>query len=125
MLKVSTLAVLVGPLAACTLINPATNDANLAEAELPDGITLLESDQDQCSGTVRVDQGFIAGGNADEVVIAPGQDAAFEIEEERVVWTCIGSSTTTEDSVECPIRTSHVRITRPRDGDTFLVECFG
>ena len=126
MRTLSMLVAVVAPLAACTLIRPGPDGIGLTETELPNGITLLRSDEDTCDGTVRVDQGFIRGGNANEVTIPPGGDAAFEIEEQRVVWTCIdGDSTSPEDSVECPLRTSHVRITRPADGERFLVECFG
>jgi hypothetical protein len=126
MQKLSIVVALVAPLAACTLFNAGPDGIGLTESELPNGITLLESDEDTCDGTVRVDQGFIAGGNANEVIIPPGGDVAFEIEEQRVVWTCIdGDSPATEDMVEGPRRTSHVRITRPSEGESFLVECFG
>jgi hypothetical protein len=126
MKKLSILAVLVAPLAACTLFDTGPNGIALTETELPNGITLLESDEDICDGTVRVDQGFVAGGNTNEVIVPPGGDAAFEIEEQRIVWTCIdGDSPTTEDMIECPLRSSHVRITRPAEGESFLVECFG
>jgi hypothetical protein len=125
MQKLAILVALVAPLAACTLLHPGADSISLTETELPNGITLLQSDEDTCDGTVRVDQGFIRGGNANEVTVPPGGDAAFEIEEQRVVWTCVDGDSTSEDSLECPLRTSHVRITRPADGESFLVECFG
>jgi hypothetical protein len=78
MQKLSILVALTAPLAACTLLHPGPDAIGLTETELPNGITLLESDEDTCDGTVRVDQGFIAGGNPNEVIIPPGGDAAFE-----------------------------------------------
>jgi hypothetical protein len=91
-------------------------------ARLPDGVTLLESTQDRCSGVVHVNEG---PRDAGEIVLRPGQNASFRVADERIEWVCIGDDSTSDDNLNCPDETSHVRITRPSAGEQFLVECYG
>jgi hypothetical protein len=99
-----------------------TSGSSTGAVRLPAGVTLLESDQDRCSGVVHLDEGSVRSSR--EIAIRPGQDAAFRVESDRIEWTCIGETTTNSDAVECPDRTAYVRITRPPAGEEFLVECY-
>ena len=113
-------AATISALAGCATTSGSSDNAT---ARLPTGVTLLESDQDRCAGVVHVDDGSVR--NSREVAIRPGQDAAFRVDRDRIEWTCIGESSTDSDEVDCPERTSYVRITRPAAGEEFLVECYG
>jgi len=98
----------------------STNDST--GARLPNGVTLLKSEKDNCTGVVHVDRG---NSGSNEIVVRSGQNASFKVDEEPVGWTCIGDTKAQSDRLECPSRTSYVRITRPASGDEFLVECYG
>lgn len=108
---------LVAVLAGCA----ATGPSDRTGARLPEGVTLLESEQDSCEGSLHVADG-VRGSR--DIVLRPGQNASFRVARERVAWTCVGESSTS-DAVNCPRDTSHVRITRPAAGDDFLLECYG
>ena len=112
------LCAFLATLAGCA--GTTTNDST--GARLPNGVTLLKSEKDNCTGVVHVDRGT-AGSN--EIVVRSGQNAAFKVDEEPVGWTCIGDTRAQSDRLTCPTRTSYVRITRPASGDEFLVECYG
>lgn len=105
-------------LAGCVTTGPSDSTG----ARLPDGVTLLESDQNRCAGVVHVDQGASGSRN---IVLRPGQNASFRVSDERIEWTCIGETSTTDGSVVCPSSTSYARITRPAAGEQFLLECYG
>lgn len=99
-------------------------------ARLPTGVTLLESDRNECAGTVTIDETAIAGTRADDLVIQRGQNAIFEVdgdadEDVEIEWACVGTAAADRNSVECPEETSHVRITRESTGNEFLLECYG
>jgi hypothetical protein len=94
------------------------------DARLPTGVTLLESEQEECRGVVEIDQDSVRG--RDGLVVRQGQNATFEIaDDEEIEWTCIGESSSERDTMECPDDASHVRITRGSTGDDFMVECYG
>lgn len=99
-------------------------------ARLPTGVTLLESDRNECAGTVTIDEAAIAGSRAEDLVIQRGQNAIFEVdadadEDVEIDWTCVGTAATDRNNAECPDETSHVRITREATGNEFLLECYG
>jgi hypothetical protein len=105
-----------------TLAGCAGTSTNNTAGALPNGVTLLKSEKDNCTGVVHVDRGT-AGSN--EIVVRTGQNASFKVDEEPVGWTCIGDTKAESDRLTCPSRTSYVRITRPASGEQFLVECYG
>jgi hypothetical protein len=99
-------------------------------ARLPTGITLLESDRNECEGSVAINENVVANAGRADLVIQRGANATFEIdanadEDVEIEWTCVGESDTERDSAECPEATSHVRVTRASTGDEFLLECYG
>ncbi|HET7132146.1 MAG TPA: hypothetical protein VFJ95_07855 [Gammaproteobacteria bacterium] len=104
-----------------TLAGCAATSTNDSGARLPTGVTLLRSEKDSCTGVVHVDK----GARNDEIVVKSGQNASFRVDSDRVGWTCIGESKAQSDRLNCPDRTSYVRITRPANDDDFLVECYG
>jgi hypothetical protein len=111
-------------------VTTTTTDRDARAARLPTGVTLLESDRNECAGAVAIDERLIAGAGRSDLVIQRGQNATFEIDADdeddiEIEWTCVGAATADDDSVDCPDDTSHVRITRATTGDEFLLECFG
>jgi hypothetical protein len=107
-----------------------TTDGDARAARLPTGVTLLESDRNECEGAVTIDERSIANSRRADLVVQPGENATFEVDaddgdEPEVEWMCVGSAEADRESVECPDETSHVRITRATTGDEFLLECFG
>jgi hypothetical protein len=111
----------------CALIG-AEVDEDATYAQLPTGVTLLDSEQDECDGIVQVAERTALRRGSDDLVIRRGQNATFEVdlEDDDVSWSCIGESGTDErDEVDCPDATSHVRITREAEGDNFVLECYG
>jgi hypothetical protein len=106
-----------------------TTDDNRT-ARLPTGITLLESDRNECDGSVAIDESLVASARRADLVIQRGANATFEIdadsdEDVEIEWTCVGASDTERNTAECPEETSHVRVTRAATGDEFLLECYG
>jgi hypothetical protein len=107
-----------------------TTDEDARAARLPTGVTLLESDRNECEGSVAIDETAIASARRSDLVIQPGQNATFEVDVDdeddvEIEWTCVGAAAADRESVECPDATSHVRITRASTGDEFLLECYG
>jgi hypothetical protein len=107
-----------------------SNDDDARSARLPTGVTLLESDRNECAGAVTIDETSVANARRADLVIQRGQNATFEVDADRdddveIEWTCVGSSDTDRESVECPEETSHVRVTRASTGNDFLLECYG
>ena len=111
-----------------------TTDDDARTARLPTGVTLLESDRNECAGSVAIDESAVALGQRTDLVIQRGQNAIVEIADDaadgadddvEIEWTCVGEVDTDRDAVECPEETSHVRITREATGDEFLLECYG
>lgn len=114
-------ALLLGGLLVSVAACVTTDPTNETGARLPDGVTLLESGEDSCEGVVHIAEGI----RGSEVVVRAGQNASFRATGDEIEWTCVGESSASEDSLECPDDTSYVRITRPAAGDDFLVECYG
>lgn len=91
---------------------------------------MLDSNREQCAGSITIDERSVASARRSDLVISRGQNAVFEVDENdddeiEVGWTCVGESDTERERVECPDDTSHVRITRGSTGDEFLLECYG
>jgi hypothetical protein len=112
----------------------ATTTSGLGEeagtATLPSGLTLLESDDGECDGTVQVSEGVIedeSEGLEAEFFVEPGENATFELDEryDEVEWACIGSGSSDVDSMRCPRGTGYLRITRATSGGELLFECYG
>jgi hypothetical protein len=106
-----------------------TDDNDAGSVRLPTGVTLLDSDRNQCTGSVAIDESIVASAQRSDLVIERGQNVTFEVDADtdddiEVGWTCVGSANTDRDTVECPEDTSHVRITRGA-GDEFVLECYG
>jgi hypothetical protein len=113
--------------AGCAMTTTTDDDR---AARLPTGITLLESDRNECDGSVAIDESVVANAGRADLVIQGGATATFAIdadadEDVEIEWTCVGESDTERDSAECPEQTSHQRITRASTGDEFLLECYG
>jgi len=105
-------------------------DEDARSARLPTGVTLLESDRNECEGAVSVDEGVVSNARRADLVIQRGQNATFEVdgdanEDIDIEWTCVGAANADRETVECPEDTTHVRITRASTGDEFLLECYG
>jgi len=99
-------------------------------ATLPSGLTLLDSDQEQCDGTVQIGQATFeddGDGLQAEFFVEPGQNATFELEdgEEDIAWACTGGGSPEVKRMSCPRGATHVRITRATSGGDLLVECYG
>jgi hypothetical protein len=122
-------------LAACAVLGAGcatttTTDEDARAARLPTGVTLLDSDRNECEGAVAIDERSIANARRSDLVIQRGQNATFEVDADdnddvEIDWTCVGAADADQESAECPDQTSHVRITRATTGDEFLLECYG
>ena len=115
--------------AGCALTT-TTDDDEPRAARLPTGVTLLESDRNECEGSVAIDESVAASARRSDLVVQRGQNAVIEIdadagEDVEIEWTCVGAADTERETVECPEETSHVRITRGATGDEFVLECYG
>lgn len=122
------LALSVTLLAGCVVSTPGLGDES--GSALLAGLTLLESDEEECDGTVQVAEGGIEDDYEDledGSFVEPGENAVFELEDddEDIEWACIEDDESQVDEITCPAGASHVRITRAMDGGEVLVECFG
>lgn len=121
--------------AACAVLgagcaSTTTTDRDARTARLPTGVTLLDSDRNECDGAVAIDERSIANARRSDLVIQPGQNATFEVEADgnddvEIDWTCVGAAAADRETADCPDQTSYVRITRASTGDEFLLECYG
>jgi hypothetical protein len=110
-------------------VTTATDDNDGRSVRLPTGVTLLDSDRQECAGAVAIDESALGSTRRSDLVIERGQNATFEVdvdadEDVEIEWTCVGAADTDRNAVECPDETSHVRITRGADDD-FVLECYG
>lgn len=121
-------------LVACTVLAAGcattATDGDARTARLPTGVTLLDSDRNECEGAVAIDERSIANARRSDLVIQPGQNATFEVDADdnddvEIDWTCVGVANADQETADCPDQTSHVRITRATTGDEFLLECYG
>lgn len=122
------LAVLI---AGCATTTPGLGD-EAGNATLPSGVTLLESDEDECDGALQVSEHGIDGegdGLADGFFVDAGENATFELdgEDEEIEWACVSDDgeEAEVEITECPTGATHVRITRATSGGELLVECYG
>lgn len=116
-------------LAGCATTTPGLGEESGDEI-LPAGLTLLDSDEEECDGTVQVAEGGMEDdyeGLEGESFVEPGENATFELEEddEDIEWACIEDDESDVDEISCPAGATHVRVTRAADGGEVLVECFG
>ncbi len=107
-----------------------TTDEDARSARLPTGVTLLDSDRNECEGSVAIDERSVASARRSDLVIQRGQNAVIEVEADdnddvELDWTCVGAADTERNTLSCPDETSHVRVTRASTGDEFLLECYG
>jgi hypothetical protein len=122
-------------LAACAVFGAGcatttTTDEDARSARLPTGVTLLDSDRNECEGAVAIDERSISNARRSDLVIQAGQNATFEVDADdnddvEIDWTCVGAADADQETADCPDQTSHVRITRASTGDEFLLECYG
>jgi hypothetical protein len=90
---------------------------------LPTGLRLLEADDAACLGTVQLLTGIRA---ADEALrIAAGENATFRIEQDEIAWACLDEQSAASETLECPVESTYVRITRGAAGQEILFECYG
>ena len=106
------------------------NDASARPVRLPTGVTLLDSDRNECDGSIAIDERAVSKARRSDLVLQRGQNAIIEVDADadddvEIGWTCVGSASTARNTAECPEETSHVRITRDSSGDDFLIECYG
>lgn len=106
------------------------NDASARPVRLPTGVTLLDSDRNDCDGSIAIDERAVSKARRSDLVLQRGQNAIIEVDADadddvEIGWTCVGSASTARNTAECPEETSHVRITRDSSGDDFLIECYG
>jgi hypothetical protein len=86
---------------------------------LPNGVTLLDSDQGLCSGTVEID------GHPD-VRIDEGEQSVLAVDDdEDIEWQCITDLDSDEGEFECPDGTEYIRVSRDEDDSEFTLECYG
>jgi hypothetical protein len=115
-------------LAACVATAPGLGD-EAGSTTLPSGLTLLDSDESRCDGTVQVaDETFEDGGGLDDrQFVEPGENATFTLSPryDEIEWACVGQGSSDVDSMRCPRGTSHVRVTRATTGGEILFECYG
>lgn len=123
-------ALAVALIAGCATTTPGLGD-DAGNAILPSGVTLLDSDEDECDGTLQVSEEGIDGegeGLEDEFFVQAGENATFELDgaDEEIDWACVDEDgDSDEESMECPDGASHVRITRATSGGELLIECYG
>lgn len=130
-LLVSCWAALAAALiAGCATTTPGLGD-EAGNAALPSGVTLLDSDEEECDGTLQVSEDGIDGegeGVGDAFVVEAGENATFQLdgEDEEIEWACVDEDgDADEESMDCPNSATHVRITRATSGGELLVECYG
>jgi len=116
-------------IAGCVTTTPGLGDES-GNAILPSGMTLLDSDEAECDGTVQVAEEMIEDegeGLQGEFFVEAGENATFELEEEyeSIEWACVGEDSQDTESTRCPREATHVRITRASSGDELIFECYG
>ena len=133
MQKTSKCLSLLAPLAivaGCTVANSGLDESS-RDARLPTGVTLLESDREECEGVVELREGSVRTNDRARtndrtgLLVRQGQNATFEVDDEHIELTCVGESSTNSETIDCPTDTSHVRISRSTQGDDFVLECYG
>ncbi len=116
--------------AGAVLSGCAHNAAGLGEqagtTRLPTGLTLLDSQKDQCAGNVQIDQGSVAARKPSrDLLVRPGEHGSFKVDSDDLKWACIQGNAPNVQTLSCPERTQYVRLTRSEQGGSLLFECFG
>lgn len=129
LLTVFGLSVSLSVLAGCAATAPGLGD-EAGSTTLPSGLTLLDSDEASCDGTIQVADEMIdtrGDGLESSLYVEAGENATFELEEDydELEWACVGSGSADVDTMRCPEGTSYVRITRASTGGELLFECYG
>lgn len=124
-----------GLLASCSLLVAcATTTPGLGTESgtttLPSGLSLLDSEEDSCDGTVQIADEMVEDryeGLRAELFVEPGENATFELDEDydTIEWACSASDSTDVETTRCPEGTDYVRVTRASTGGDVLFECFG
>ncbi len=96
-----------------------------AAAQLPSGVTLLDSDRGQCNGAVEIGRQSVRGTGSADLVVREGQNATFQAADDDILWSCLNGVTAQRQRTQCPAATTYVRITRGATADNFLIECYG
>jgi len=94
-------------------------------AQLPAGVTLLDSDRGRCNGTVEIRREAVRGAGSSDLVVREGENATFEAADDDIQWMCLNGLAVQRQRMECPERTTYVRVTRGATADDFLIECYG
>ena len=124
------LALSVALIAGCMTTSPGLGD-DAGNAALPTGISLLDSDEGECDGSLQVSEDGIDGegdGPGDAFMVDAGENATFRLdgEDEEIEWACVeADGDADEEGMDCPSGATHVRITRAASGGELLVECYG
>jgi hypothetical protein len=110
-------------------VTTTTSDNDGRSVRLPTGVTLLDSDRDQCAGSVALEESVVSNAVRSDLVIEPGENVTFAVDADpeddvEIEWTCVGTASTDRNAVVCPDDTDYVRITRGA-GDDFVLECYG
>ncbi len=108
-------------MAGCTTARVGTEPS---AAELPTGLTLLDSGRGVCNGAVEIGRQSVRNGSSD-LVVREGQNATFQATANDVQWSCLNGVAAQRHRADCPAATTYVRITRGAAEDNFLIECFG
>jgi hypothetical protein len=116
-------------LAGCAATTSGLGDET-GSTSLPSGLTLLDSEEAECDGTVQVGEEMIEGegeGLEAAFLVESGENATFELESgyDEIEWACVGGDSPEVESMRCPRGATHVRITRATAGGELLFECYG
>lgn len=116
-------------LLAAGCVTTTTSDNDGRSVRLPTGVTLLDSDRDQCAGSVAIEESIVANAVRSDLVIQPGENVTFAVDADpeddvEIGWTCVGAASTDRSAIVCPDETDYVRITRGT-GNDFVLECYG
>ncbi len=116
--------------AGAALAGCAHNAAGLGEqagtVQLPTGLTLLNSEKDQCAGNVQMDQSSVVAPKLSaNLFVQPGEHGSFKVQDDNVKWACIQGNAPNVHTLNCPDKTQYVRLTRSEEGGGLLFECFG
>ena len=59
-------------------------DADARPVRLPTGVTLLDSDRNQCDGSVAIDERAVSSARREDLVIQRGQNAIIQVDEDAI-----------------------------------------
>jgi hypothetical protein len=114
--------------AGCTSLDSGGRTDSARYARLPTGLTLLDTENGRCAGSVQIREERDGRTREQELLLKPGENATFAIDVsdgDELEWSCIGAARSESEDVDCPDATSHVRIMRRAEGDALSLECYG